>query len=191
MKKIIFGHFILVFALVMISCEDPPMPKPSGYYRIELPERKYEKWENDCPFTFKKSSWAKIEKSKKVDKPCYFDLTYPDINATFYLSYLPVNGDLKALIDQEYTMKEKHNAFSTGTVEGVYRNPEKRVNAMRFEVKGQKAATPLQFFVTDSVNHFFRGTLYFYNSPNNDSLAPVITYLKEDLDSLIETFEWK
>jgi hypothetical protein len=50
-------------------------------------------------------------------------------------------------------------------------------------------ATPLQFFVTDSVT-FTRGSLYFNHRPNPDSVAPVLARLESDLQLLMETIEW-
>ncbi len=183
--------FTILFLIVLLACSETPVPRPTSYYRIDLKPRTYAFWENGCPYRFKISSQAKIEVTKNQKKECYWDLTYPDYNATIYLSYLPVNNDLKSLIDQEYSLREKHNVFSSGVKERIYQNADKKVNAMIFNVKGTKAATPLQFFITDSTNHFFRGTLYFYNTPNNDSLAPVIQYIQEDIDSLVESFEWR
>lgn len=181
-----------IFLLMLIGCTEVPVPKPSSYYRIDLPSQEYAKWDTaNCPFTFKKSTQALIERSQNNSNDCYYDLKYNDINATIYLSYLPVKGDLKSLIDQEYSLREKHNAFSTGVKERLYRDSAAKVNAMIFDVQGIRAATPLQFFITDSTNHFFRGALYFYNTPNNDSLAPVIKYIKEDIDTLVSTFQWK
>ena len=186
-----FRLIVILCTITLISsCTETPIPKPSSYYRIDLPVRSYAKWKGDCPFSFKTSSISQLKPSSE-GKPCYFNLEYPRFNATLYLSYLPVNGDLKELVDQEYTLREKHNAFSSGVVERLYSNPFKHVNAMIFDVEGVKAATPLQFFITDSTNHFFRGALYFYNTPNNDSLAPVINYIKADIDTLVESFSWE
>lgn len=174
------------------SCNDEvTQPKPRGYYRIDLPEHAYQSWSGPCPFEFKVSRHASMKPSEKNKNECFFDLEYPQFNATIYLSYLTVDNNLKALVDQEFTMREKHNAFSTGVSERVYKDSQNSVNAMLFDVKGIKAATPLQFFVTDSTSHFFRGALYFYNSPNNDSLAPVIKYIKADIDTLVSSFSWR
>ena len=52
-------------------------------------------------------------------------------------------------------------------------------------------ATPLQFWMTDSAHHFLRATLYFNFTPNNDSLQPVIEYLRDDALHLVNTFAWK
>lgn len=185
MKKLLF--FIVV--LFLTSCKETPIPKPHGYPRINLPQRTYKNFNPNCSFTFKTSSVAKIEGSQK--SPCFFNIAYPQFNAKLHLTYVNVNNDLKKLIDQEYKIREKHNQFATSVQERLYANPNKKVNALIFNINGTKAATPLQFFMTDSTEHFFRGVLYFYNSPNNDSLEPVINFIKQDVDTLIESFEWK
>ncbi len=178
----------VLILLVFYACNDTPVPKPDGYFRIELPQQKYQRFTNpDCNFSFDYAQSAVIEKQKN----CFLNISYPSLKAKFHISYLEINNNFNKLIDQEYEMREKHNAFASSVKELVFQNPNKKVNALVFDISGKKAATPLQFFISDSTKHFFRGSLYFYNSPNNDSLAPVIEFLKEDLNRLIESFEWK
>ena len=52
------------------------------------------------------------------------------------------------------------------------------------------SATATQFYLTDSVNHFFRGALYF-NTEVTDSILPINNFLKEDVKHIIKTFRWK
>ena len=177
-----------VFLLLFIACSDTPVPKPDGYFRLELPEQNYQRYVNkECNFTFDYAKSAVIEQQEN----CFLNISYPSLKAKFHISYLEINNNFNELIDQEYEMREKHNAFASSVKELVFQHPEKKVNALVFDIAGKKTATPLQFFISDSTHHFFRGSLYFYNSPNNDSLAPVIEFLKEDLNRLIESFEWK
>jgi hypothetical protein len=49
----------------------------------------------------------------------------------------------------------------------------------------------MQFFLTDTTRHFFRGALYFNTQARPDSLAPVTAFLKEDIAVMINSFEWK
>ena len=51
-------------------------------------------------------------------------------------------------------------------------------------------ATALQFYLTDSANHIFRGALYF-DTEVNDSILSVSNFLQEDIKFLIESFQWK
>ena len=58
------------------------------------------------------------------------------------------------------------------------------------ELSGE-VPSPFQFHVTDSLNHFLRGALYFKTATKNDSLAPVINYVKKDILHMMNTLEWK
>jgi hypothetical protein len=49
----------------------------------------------------------------------------------------------------------------------------------------------VQFFLTDTNHHFLRGALYFNSEPNTDSMAPVVKFVKEDMNRMIKTFQWK
>ena len=64
------------------------------------------------------------------------------------------------------------------------------LTGMFFRVGGN-AATALQFYVTDSVKHFLRGSLYFGATPNEDSLSVVNDFVQEDMKHLINTLRWK
>jgi gliding motility-associated lipoprotein GldD len=182
-------NLIFIVILFLFGCEDNPYPKPHGYPRLNLPKVEYQNWSSNCSFTFKKSNGADIENTE--NDSCFFNLSYTSLNAKVYCSYMPVNGQLKQIIDQEYKLREKHNQFSTSVKEKVFHNTTKDVHALLFQISGTHAATPLQFFITDSVNHFFRGTLYFNTSPNNDSLATAIDFIRNDIDTLVESFEWR
>ncbi|HNZ71643.1 MAG TPA: gliding motility lipoprotein GldD, partial [Prolixibacteraceae bacterium] len=59
-----------------------------------------------------------------------------------------------------------------------------------YSIKGN-AASPMQFYLTDSVEHFLRGSMYISEIPNYDSLQPVINFLEADMIRLIETLSWK
>ncbi|MCD4731953.1 MAG: hypothetical protein K8R74_15210, partial [Bacteroidales bacterium] len=72
-----------------------------------------------------------------------------------------------------------------------YQNDISKVYGLTYTIFGVAAASPYQFYLTDSTDHFVRGALYFNAVPNNDSLAPVIAFLKDDINHMIETFKWK
>ncbi|HBI81253.1 MAG TPA: gliding motility lipoprotein GldD, partial [Bacteroidales bacterium] len=59
-----------------------------------------------------------------------------------------------------------------------------------YDIKGNSASS-IQFYVTDSSEHYLRGALYFRCQPNKDSLAPAIEYFTADVVHLIETLRWK
>ena len=58
------------------------------------------------------------------------------------------------------------------------------------ELEGE-VPTQFQFYTSDTSNHFFRGALYFNTALKNDSLAPIIEFIKKDMVHMLNTFEWK
>jgi gliding motility-associated lipoprotein GldD len=64
------------------------------------------------------------------------------------------------------------------------------VYGVKYDIEGNTASA-VQFYVTDSVHHFLRGSLYFNLPPQIDSLEPVIKFVEADIDHLINTFSWK
>jgi gliding motility-associated lipoprotein GldD len=65
------------------------------------------------------------------------------------------------------------------------------VYGLVYQISGSDAASTYQFYLTDSTKNFVRGALYFDLVPNNDSLSPVIEFLKKDIEHMIMTFKWK
>jgi gliding motility-associated lipoprotein GldD len=59
-----------------------------------------------------------------------------------------------------------------------------------YELHGN-AATPIQFYMTDSVRHFFRASVYCNTIPNQDSLAPIHDYLRVDTRKIMESMIWR
>lgn len=180
---------ILLLIITFFSCGETPMPKPHGYPRIELPQKGYESFISPCAFNFEKGIATIIEYPQ--EDSCFFNLSYPALNAKVHFSYVPVENRLKGLIDNEYKLREKHNQFSTNVQEKVYHDELKDVHALLFNISGTQSATPLQLFITDSTNHFLRGALYFNTTPNNDSLAVAIDFIRNDINRLVETLTWK
>ena len=84
----------------------------------------------------------------------------------------------------------KHVQQVSSIPEQTFMNDDARVYGVLFHLEGN-AASPYQFFLTDSTHHFLRGAAYCYCRPNADSLAPVHTFLDAELRHLIETLHWK
>ena len=83
-----------------------------------------------------------------------------------------------------------HNQRASDIEEIVIHRDAARVHGVAFDIAGP-AASPFQFFLTDTTRHFLRGALYFETTPQPDSLGPVVTYVKEDIFRLIETLRWE
>lgn len=185
------GFYILsILALMLLSCSRPVAPKPYGYYRITLPEHSYQLFEqNSYPYSFLYSSSATIQPVQYENERYWINIVYPTLNASIHCSYKPVRGNLRQLTDDAWEFVFNHAIKASAIPEHAYENPEARTYGVFCELKGN-TASPMQFFLTDSTRHFFRGAVYFNCVPNQDSLAPVIEYMQEDVLNLIETLRW-
>ena len=94
-------------------------------------------------------------------------------------------------MEQTYEMNVKNHIIKADAInEQLINDPAQKIFGILYDLKGN-TATAVQFFVTDSIKHYLRGSLYFASEPNSDSLAPVIEFIREDIIHLIETLEWK
>jgi len=118
------------------------------------------------------------------------NLDFPEFKGTLYLSYKQVNNNLTQFTEDSRNLSMKHITRASGIEELPVFIPTKKIYGTYYSVKGS-AASPLQFYLTDSSKHFIRGALYFYASPQPDSIAPVLDFISRDIDHLIETFNWK
>lgn len=101
-----------------------------------------------------------------------------------------MSKDVNHYLEDARTMVYKHTVKADAINEKAFINKEKKVYGVLYDIKGN-AASSVQFYLTDSVTHFLRGALYFNAEPNKDSLAPAIKFIHQDIERLIETFQWK
>lgn len=186
LKKIPVFAVLLVSAISFMSCKDEILPKPKSYLRLDYPEAKYVNFENECPFVFEMNEDAVIKK----DKDCGLSITYPKMKATIFLTYQPVNKNINNLLREAQTLTYKHVIKADDILEQPYLNADKKVYGMFYQVNGN-AATNSQFYATDSTRHFVTGSVYFYAKPNFDSIMPAASYIKNDMQRLMETMKWK
>jgi gliding motility-associated lipoprotein GldD len=181
---------LVVFALfTLAACNDDPTARPIGYMRIDLPfsDSTTALEPEHCGFELAyntKAVWR-----YKDTANCYIDLLYPSIMSTVQLTYKPVEENLEELVIDAQKLAYKHTVKASGMRERFFSYPEKKVHGMYYEMSGASATTT-QFYATDSANHFLRGVLYHYSSPNPDSLAPVTQFMREEIQTLISTLAW-
>ncbi|MBV6485859.1 MAG: hypothetical protein KFKLKKLM_02469 [Flavobacteriales bacterium] len=184
-----FTPYLLI--LVLFSCkEESYTPKPKGYFRIDLPEKKYEVVEDGCPFTFEKPVYTTISRNPKFNNNCWFNIEFNTLKATIYLTYEPLSNNIDTFLENSRTLAFKHTVKATDIQQYVIEYPQQNVFGLIYDIKGD-AASEYQFHLTDSTNHFLRGSLYFNTVPNQDSLLPVLNFVKKDIEHLISTFKWK
>lgn len=191
------AYLAIIAACTFCSCREVPVPKPNGYFRIDLPQKKYVTFNEtgqtkDLPLEFEYPVYGKItDKADDNTEPGWFNIEFPAHKARIYLTYKDVAGDLGNLIEQTYTMNVKNHITKADAInEQVINDGENRIFGILYDLKGNTASA-VQFYVTDSTNHYLRGSLYFESEPNADSLAPVIEFFREDVIHLIKTLKWK
>ncbi|MBL7916008.1 MAG: gliding motility lipoprotein GldD [Bacteroidia bacterium] len=186
---------MLLIALSSISfsgCDESTYtPKPKGYFRIDLPEKKYRiHAPQNCPFEFEIPDYSVMMNYKdSVKEPCWNYLNFPTLNGEIFLSYVPVQNDLQVLTENSRTLAYKHTVKADAINEAIVET-NTGVYGIIYDIGGN-AASSVQFYATDSTKHFIRGALYFNVAPQPDSLAPVIRFLRRDIEHMLSTIRWK
>ena len=193
-NKFIIPLVALVLGCVAMSCDRDSnyLPKPRGYFRIDLPEKAYSKVDTIERYSFECPQYAFITPDPySPDEKNWVNIEMPTFKGSIHLTHKPVNGNLGEYLEDVHTMVVKHLQKANGMRDSLIVNEEHNVYGMFIEMDGKGVATPMQFYLTDSTKNFVRGALYFNFKPDNDSMQPVINFIREDIDHMIETFEWK
>ena len=184
---------IALVGLSLTACDKNWLPKPPGYNRIDLPSHEYSRLESDYPYQLDFSRHSFVEPdSFNLEEKNWINLNYQDLGAKVHLTYKRIDGnevDFRTLSNDAFKLTAKHQIKAYGIEEGVLITPN-GYSAVVAELSGE-VPTQFQFFVTDSTTHFLRGALYFNTAMKNDSLAPVIEYIKIDMTHLINSVKFK
>jgi len=183
MKHSILSFVIL--AVLFVGCKDEVLPKPKAMLRLNYPAAEYKIAVADCVYTFEQNTMSNI----KENKDCSLVLDYPMMNGSIYLTYKPVKDNLDTLLVDAQKLSYEHVVKADNIVEQPFINEQDGVYGMFYEVSGN-AASQSQFYVTDSINHFVTGSLYFYAKPNYDSILPAAMYLQNDIRKIMESLRW-
>jgi gliding motility-associated lipoprotein GldD len=184
---------VSIFSFLLSACNESYVPRPKGYNRIDLPEHSYVPLQEDHPYFFEYSAHARILKDTfDIAEPDWIYVYYPTLGANVQITYKHVAKDPKKFqefVNDAYKLTAKHQIKASGIEETVIRTPAGKT-ANLFEIEGD-VPSQFQFYMSDTTTHFFRGALYFRTATKNDSLAPVIDYVKEDILHMINTLEWR
>ena len=193
MGRRLFLSGIVCLMMLFSACGNDYSPKPRGYFKIDLPDKKYQIYQSNCPYTFDYPVYANVvTDSSRNAKPCWKDVDYPTFNGRIHLSYQPISSkaEFNKLVEDAHTFVFKHTVKATAIDESVISIPEKKVYGIYYTIDGN-AASPVQFFLTDSSKNYLRGALYFNEQPHLDSIQPVLDFVKKDIDVMIRSFRWK
>lgn len=192
MNKIYYAFLLAI----VFSCGGHVVPKPNAYLRLEYPEPIYVQSGGEAPFSFEVNQLAAKITTKPINSSTEsygINIEYPSLKGTIFLTYKSIENNPDNLISflrdaEKFTTEHMIKADEIPVY--PYENKEKKVYGRFSELKGD-VASQAQFYVTDSVNHFLTGSLYFYAKPNYDSILPAAHYLGKDIKHIMETVEWK
>jgi gliding motility-associated lipoprotein GldD len=187
----------LILSIIFSACNSEYTYKRRGYFKIEFPSKKYEKFDQSgYPYTFEYPIYAKVVKDTtffeaKPENPWWINIDFPQFSGRVHISYKEIGKNkLDSLINDAFQLSYKQHTYKASAIEDSAFVTPNKIGGMYFRLAGN-TATANQFFLTDSVKHFLRGALYFLATPNEDSISIVNNFLKQDLEHLINTLQWK
>lgn len=189
---------ILVVIVLLSGCSQSHTPKPRGFFRIEFPEKSYSMLQGDYPYEFEVPDYSTIQNNRKNPEEKYWiNVEIPENKAEIHFSYYdlqnheePTRQLLFKLMEETRELAYKHSIKATAIDEKLFINKPDEVYGTIYQIHGN-AASPMQFFLTDSTKHFLRGAFYIREVPDIDSLRPVIDFIEPDVIRMIETTHWK
>ncbi len=196
-KFFIIAVFTAACSFLITACNSNYTYKKKGYFKIDFPEKKYQLFDKPgYPYSFEYPVYATVIKDSSffgdaTENPWWINIDVPQLGGRIYISYKEVaKSNFDSLVNDAFKMAyRKHTDISTGINDSLVQTAN-GVEGIYFSLAGN-TATANQFFLTDSINHFLRGALYFDAAPNEDSLGIVNDFLKKDLLHLVNTLKWK
>jgi gliding motility-associated lipoprotein GldD len=193
MKNYLFSIFCILSCCLTACTHSDYSPKPRGYFQIKFPEKEYVSYTDGCPFSFEYPKYATIGADQdRGAEPCWNNLSFPQFNARLHLTYYDISSknEYAGLVEDARTLAFKHTVKANAIDQKLINYPDRKVYGVYYAIEGNTASS-VQFFLTDSAKHYFRGALYFNERPQYDSVAPVVNFIKKDIDQMINTFRWK
>lgn len=196
-NKTIYLLSIIFIITLCISCSEPiHSPKPRGYHKIEFPEKKYhlEQFVNS-PYTFQTPIYSQLHREEQSNsKESYWqNLDFKQFNARLHISYFDLKRpdvELDQLTQDAWSFVFKHTPKATAIEQTIINRPNQSLYGIEYSIRGNTASN-LQFYLTDSINHYLRAALYFNEKPNLDSIQPILEFIHQDIEKMIDTFAWK
>ncbi|MCS7028823.1 MAG: gliding motility lipoprotein GldD [Bacteroidia bacterium] len=187
---------VCLIALLYFSCgrRKQYVPKPKCYNIIHLPEPAYQRLDTVAyPYSFEYSKHARLVPDDK--ERLWLSIYYPKFDATINLTYFDLTQPYKGKKATMHSIFEDHRRLIYAHTDKVTSIREKvyKVNGNKiiwFDLQGE-VGTQGQFFASDSLKHVLVANMYFKTALKNDSLAPVITFVKNDLARIYQTLKWK
>ena len=177
------------FTLMIFSCNETNLPKQNGFLRIEFKEPYYSIYEEtDTSLNFYYNSNS-TDLDQIGNNQFLFD--YRDLNLSLNLSFYMIKTShvLDKKLGDFSLILVTHTKKSNGVIIREYDNDTRRIFGKLYEIKGD-VASPVQFYLTDSLSNFINGSVNLKFKSNYDSIFPSIQYVKNDILVLFEFINW-
>lgn len=191
MKKKLIWATLLLWGLA--ACQSyAPYPRPYGFPRIDLPaQTTYQTFENEaCPFTFAYPASGEIRREN--NDSCWVDIYFPPYDLTWHITYRDARTGAKRKADyfEDYRrLVYKHTQQARDIQARSIAYPAGA--GTWFDLYGN-VGTPSQVFLADSNDaQIVMMSFYFQTALKNDSLQPVIEYMKGEVDNMLGTLRWE
>lgn len=192
-RRIIIAFLSLAFALS--ACQEyTPTPRRYGFHRIDLPapeDRQYKQLSvASCPFEFDYPNFGEITRS--MEDSCWTDIKMMPYDLKWHITYRDVEAsgkDLSTHYEEYRKLIYKHTKKATRIDESPLKGPSGQ--GTFFEIYGN-VGTPAQVFFADTnQSQVMMISIYFQTALRNDSLRPVINFMKDEVQHAVETLKWK
>jgi len=187
-------QLIVLICILNGGCNNSPAPypRPMGYPRIDLPsEVSYDTYQSEiCPFNFEYPEYGEI--SAEREDSCWVDIYFPPFDCKWHITYRNIEQSGKP----RFVHQEEHRGlvYQHSKQASNIRNTEMSYDqgyGTLYEIYGN-VGTPAQFFYSDSLDqHLVMTSFYFNTATKNDSLLPVINYMKKELQHMIQSIDWE
>lgn len=181
----------LLALLMAFGCGEnlPPVPRPPAFPRIDLPAHSYQSMATPtCPFTFDYPAIGKVESSKPDS--CWMNLYFPDFECRWHITYrhIPSSGKSFAEHSEEYRRLVFKHIQKVSQIKETPLHSDVG-DGILYELFGT-VGVPAQLFFSDST-HIVLASFYFDTAVRNDSLAPVIDFMKTDMKHMAESIKFQ
>jgi gliding motility-associated lipoprotein GldD len=194
--KLKLNYWVWGLFLIFLQACTQQVPKEKAYPRVYFPKKSYKKFKSECNYSFEIPTYCQVENKEffrnerlKSDS-CWVNIVFGSFNGKLHVSYKHFENQdsLTQLMEQHYKLTSKHIVKATYIKDSVIDKPN--LKGLIYSVGGN-AASDMQFLLTDTKHKFWRVDFFFNNTPNIDSMRPVIQFVNEDIMHLIETFKFE
>lgn len=186
-KYLIFSLILLI--LTACGGEEDTTPRPWGFARIEIPQKvDYSKFSNTtCPFTFEYPAMGEITRNQADS--CWVDIAFPKYGCKWHISNKDITStkDKMAHYEDFRKLVYKHSKKASNITELPFKNAQGE--GVKFEIYGN-VGSPIEVFFSNP-KHTMTLDLYFNTAMRNDSLAPVIDFMKKEIEHTMTSLAWK